>query len=73
MIILRTLGTDFFSGVNKDALKDSKNEGPYCGSCYGAERSAEECCNTCEEVRDAYLRKGWGFNADGVVQVGITP
>jgi len=30
----------------------------YCGSCYGA---AEECCNTCESVREAYRKKGWGF------------
>jgi len=55
-------------GINKDALKDGKGEGPYCGSCYGSERTPEECCNTCEEVRDAYVRKGWGFNADIVVQ-----
>lgn len=52
----------------KVSSKDTKTDGPYCGSCYGAERTAGECCNTCEEVRDAYLRKGWGFNADGVVQ-----
>jgi len=56
------------TGVNKNQLKDAAEEGPYCGSCYGAERAPEECCNTCEEVRDAYLRKGWGFNADGVAQ-----
>ncbi|KAJ9552010.1 hypothetical protein OSB04_016055 [Centaurea solstitialis] len=33
----------------------------YCGSCYGAEKSEEECCNSCEEVREAYRRKGWGL------------
>ncbi|KAJ8762684.1 hypothetical protein K2173_011164 [Erythroxylum novogranatense] len=31
----------------------------YCGSCYGAETSNEHCCNSCEEVRDAYRQKGW--------------
>eukprot|EP01111_Echinosteliopsis_oligospora_P002808 TRINITY_DN1439_c0_g1_i1.p1 TRINITY_DN1439_c0_g1~~TRINITY_DN1439_c0_g1_i1.p1 ORF type:complete len:384 (-),score=111.29 TRINITY_DN1439_c0_g1_i1:153-1304(-) len=55
------------SGINSAALKDQK-DGPYCGSCYGAERELGDCCNTCEDVRDAYLKKGWGFNADGVVQ-----
>ena len=28
------------------------------------------CCNTCEEVRQAYLRKGWSFNdPNGIEQV----
>ncbi|KAK8935715.1 Protein disulfide-isomerase 5-4 [Platanthera zijinensis] len=31
----------------------------YCGSCYGAEGSDDHCCNTCEEVREAYRKKGW--------------
>eukprot|EP00250_Pteridium_aquilinum_P001854 c12061_g1_i1 orf=335-1495(-) len=31
----------------------------YCGSCFGAEQSDEECCNSCEEVREAYRKKGW--------------
>lgn len=30
-----------------------------CGSCYGAELHEEQCCNTCDEVIDAYARKGW--------------
>ncbi|KAF7732577.1 Endoplasmic reticulum-Golgi intermediate compartment protein 3 [Apophysomyces ossiformis] len=29
-----------------------------CGSCYGAR---DGCCNTCEEVRQAYIQNGWGF------------
>lgn len=32
----------------------------YCGSCYGAETTDDECCNSCEEVREAYRKKGWG-------------
>ena len=31
----------------------------YCGSCYGAETAEGQCCNTCEEVRQAYRVKGW--------------
>ncbi|ORX84778.1 endoplasmic reticulum-golgi intermediate compartment protein 3-like protein [Basidiobolus meristosporus CBS 931.73] len=42
---------------------------PYCGSCYGAEETPEQCCNTCESVREAYLRKSWSFdNPDGIDQ-----
>ncbi|KAJ6942135.1 endoplasmic reticulum-Golgi intermediate compartment protein 3-like isoform X2 [Populus alba x Populus x berolinensis] len=33
----------------------------YCGSCFGGEMSDDDCCNTCEEVREAYRRKGWAM------------
>lgn len=44
----------------------------YCGACYGAKApdNAEKpgCCNTCEEVRDAYAREGWAFKSNNVEQ-----
>eukprot|EP00262_Sarcandra_glabra_P008847 TRINITY_DN226_c0_g4_i1.p1 TRINITY_DN226_c0_g4~~TRINITY_DN226_c0_g4_i1.p1 ORF type:complete len:385 (+),score=63.20 TRINITY_DN226_c0_g4_i1:84-1238(+) len=41
----------------------------YCGSCYGAEVSDDDCCNSCEEVRIAYQNKGWGLlNPDVIDQ-----
>ena len=44
-------------------------QGSYCGSCYGAEEQPGDCCNTCEEVREAYRRKGWALtDPDGVQQ-----
>ncbi|KAJ9114412.1 hypothetical protein QFC20_001555 [Naganishia adeliensis] len=40
-----------------------------CGSCYGGVPPASGCCNTCEEVRQSYIRKGWSFsNPDGIAQ-----
>jgi len=33
-----------------------------CGSCFGAETEAKPCCNTCEEVQQAYNAKGWAFS-----------
>ncbi|GFO19068.1 endoplasmic reticulum-Golgi intermediate compartment protein 3 [Plakobranchus ocellatus] len=30
-----------------------------CESCYGAEGPHHQCCNTCEDVREAYRKKGW--------------
>lgn len=30
-----------------------------CGSCMGAEMKNGECCNTCDDVRKAYERRGW--------------
>lgn len=39
----------------------------YCGSCYGAESSDDHCCNSCEEVREAYRKKGWGLGNPDVI------
>ena len=30
-----------------------------CESCYGAESDERKCCNTCDEVKEAYRDKGW--------------
>ncbi|KAF2459995.1 endoplasmic reticulum vesicle transporter-domain-containing protein [Lineolata rhizophorae] len=45
----------------------------YCGECYGAPSppNAQKagCCNTCEEVRDAYAQLSWSFGrGEGVEQ-----
>ncbi|CAJ2513386.1 Uu.00g015050.m01.CDS01 [Anthostomella pinea] len=45
----------------------------YCGVCYGAQSppNAEKagCCNTCDEVRDAYQQASWAFGrGEGVEQ-----
>lgn len=36
-------------GPQNDPELEARNNGSYCGSCYGA-GSEGECCNTCEEV-----------------------
>ncbi|KAF2309008.1 hypothetical protein GH714_000069 [Hevea brasiliensis] len=42
----------------------------YCGSCYGAEMSDDDCCNSCEQVREAYRKKGWSLtNVDLIDQI----
>ena len=42
---------------------------PLCLSCYGAEQKEGQCCNTCDEVREAYRRRGWALNSNtNVVQ-----
>ena len=45
----------------------------YCGNCYGAPSpptaSKTGCCNTCEEVREAYAGVSWAFGrGEGVEQ-----
>ncbi|KAB0797586.1 hypothetical protein PPYR_06649 [Photinus pyralis] len=32
-----------------------------CGSCYGAALDPKRCCNTCEDVREAYRERRWAF------------
>ena len=51
--------------VVKDEEVKSENstevEEVKCGSCYGAETEDRKCCNTCEEVKQQYIRKSWKF------------
>lgn len=56
--------------VEKSALNPPKSEEPEmvvptnmhgCASCYGAETPEKKCCNTCDDVREAYRLKGWAF------------
>eukprot|EP01130_Rhizamoeba_saxonica_P017710 TRINITY_DN8641_c0_g1_i1.p1 TRINITY_DN8641_c0_g1~~TRINITY_DN8641_c0_g1_i1.p1 ORF type:complete len:384 (-),score=71.40 TRINITY_DN8641_c0_g1_i1:43-1194(-) len=44
-----------------DILSDKDDDN--CGSCYGAETEENPCCNTCEQVREAYRKKGWAFSS----------
>ncbi|KAK8643124.1 hypothetical protein V6N13_012436 [Hibiscus sabdariffa] len=39
----------------------------YCGSCYGAEVAVDDCCNSCEDVREAYRKKGWGLSNPNLI------
>jgi endoplasmic reticulum-Golgi intermediate compartment protein 3 len=52
-----------------DKMNDQKKE-DFCGSCYGGVEPESGCCNTCEEVRTAYVNRGWSFNnPDAIEQV----
>ena len=58
-----TLGSDL------DKAVAGRGEG-FCGSCYGGTVPPSGCCNTCEEVRQAYVNRGWSFgNPDSIDQV----
>ncbi|KAF5367806.1 hypothetical protein D9757_009614 [Collybiopsis confluens] len=60
------------TGLQNDIEKNqNENSKPsdYCGSCYGGKEPESGCCNTCEEVRSAYIKKGWSFtNPDAIEQ-----
>lgn len=54
--------------VNSLALHDDSAQHldpDYCGDCYGANSPAnaqkQGCCNTCDEVREAYAQASWAF------------
>lgn len=44
-----------------DKLNEQRQNG-YCGSCYGGVAPEGGCCNSCEDVRQAYVNRGWSFN-----------
>nr|XP_043630864.1 endoplasmic reticulum-Golgi intermediate compartment protein 3-like [Erigeron canadensis] len=50
----------FGKPIQKHGEEIGHNE-TYCGSCYGAEISEAECCNSCDAVREAYRKRGWGL------------
>lgn len=64
--------------IETKALDLHKNEAThlapdYCGECYGAPAPTNaqkaNCCNTCDEVRDAYASVSWSFGrGEGVEQ-----
>ena len=55
-----------------DKLNQQRQDG-YCGSCYGGIEPESGCCNTCDEVRQAYVNRGWSFNRpDSIEQVRST-
>jgi hypothetical protein len=67
----RAAEKDKESGNETDAANDATRVAPrkLCGSCYGSEQTPEQCCNTCDEVREAYRLKGWAFSdPDGIEQ-----
>jgi endoplasmic reticulum-Golgi intermediate compartment protein 3 len=43
----------------QNGADDSEGEDELCGSCYGAAETDDECCNTCDDVKRSYSRKGW--------------
>lgn len=46
-----------------DRLNEQRGSN-YCGSCYGGlTNNPSGCCNTCDEVRQAYINRGWSFNS----------
>ena len=54
-----------------DRINEQRQNG-YCGSCYGGIEPESGCCNTCEEVRQAYVNRGWSFNRpEAIEQVSI--
>jgi len=44
-----------------DRLNEARQDN-YCGSCYGGQPPDGGCCNTCDQVREAYLNRGWSFS-----------
>lgn len=58
MLSEETLEEKIYKVVSKSQDSADSEDPDSCGSCYGAGEEGE-CCNTCDDVRRAYKRKGW--------------
>ena len=57
-----------FGAIAKVSNSTNREGNETCGSCYGAETPDKKCCNTCNDVRDAYRIKTWKFDPRGIEQ-----
>lgn len=49
--------------VSGNASKDTG-----CGDCYGAQDDEIQCCQTCDDVKRAYAKRGWTFVPKSIMQ-----
>ncbi|BAO42556.1 ER-derived vesicles protein ERV46 [Kluyveromyces marxianus] len=74
----KELNKQKFEVGENSPTKDTSTEEGYCGPCYGARDQSKNdelpadqrvCCQTCEDVRNAYSENGWAFkDGQGVEQ-----
>lgn len=50
-----------------DKINEQRQNG-YCGSCYGGVEPEGGCCNSCEDVRQAYVNRGWSFSQPEAIE-----
>lgn len=46
----------------KESILNTDLPEGYCGPCYGAESEEGQCCNTCDDLLEAYKTKNWSSN-----------
>ncbi|KAJ1530346.1 hypothetical protein ONE63_005259 [Megalurothrips usitatus] len=49
------------STESSNITKSLEKKNDTCGSCYGAPKEVIKCCNSCEDVREAYRIMQWKF------------
>ncbi len=49
-------------GEGNSEEPNNNNNNDKCLSCYGAESESRLCCNSCQELKDAYNALGWSIN-----------
>lgn len=45
--------------AKKEQILKEKLPEDYCGPCYGAQENPDQCCQTCDDVIQAYTKKRW--------------
>jgi hypothetical protein len=67
-VVAKVVNQTTTTNENNDTAVVAAAETVVCGSCYGSETAERKCCNTCNDVRDAYRLKTWKFDPRGVEQ-----
>mmetsp|Transcript_1107 Transcript_1107/g.2378 ORF Transcript_1107/g.2378 Transcript_1107/m.2378 type:complete len:416 (+) Transcript_1107:188-1435(+) len=60
--LMRNLGNQAVEGLSHSTRKQR------CHSCYGALSDEDDCCNTCESVKEAFKRHNWELPTDHTVE-----
>ncbi|OLL23742.1 hypothetical protein NEOLI_004249 [Neolecta irregularis DAH-3] len=57
------------AGLINELGNTETSDSDYCGPCYGGFTPESGCCNSCEDVRTGYRRKGWAIeDVDAIEQ-----
>jgi hypothetical protein len=68
-VIIKEQGALGAANKEVDAARNRTQAPGYCGSCYGAQKPPNGCCNTCDDVRNAYRAVGWAEDVANYDQV----
>ncbi|CAD7954538.1 unnamed protein product [Amoebophrya sp. A120] len=60
--LMRNLGNQAVEGLQHSTRKQR------CHSCYGALSDEDDCCNTCDSVKEAFRKHNWELPTDHTVE-----
>lgn len=59
---------DFWANLSDAEKLEHANRKDRCGSCYGAHVDEDDCCNSCDDVKNAFAKKGWSLPSSYTIE-----